>query len=78
MTTEQVRPTREDAKSLGNKLAEFTKTLSPGERALWERKVAQSLGRGDVEGYDWVLAGFEFDPWTGQWYEVWVWEDDYW
>jgi hypothetical protein len=77
--TDTVAPTKEDAASLGRKLADFTKTLSPGELALWQRKVAQTLPqKGDVQGYDWVLEGYEYDPWTGQWYEVWVWEDDYW
>lgn len=60
-----------DARSLTQKLAEFSKTLTPGEQAaLWQVIQRTMSQEGDVQGYS------SWDPGDANWWwNWWSWQD---
>ena len=58
-----------DARSLTQKLAEFSRTLTPGEQAALQQVIQRSMGQGeDVQGFS------SWDPSdANSWWNWWSW-----
>ena len=55
----------EDVNSLAWKLAEFSKTLSPGEQAAWQERIQRDWSQDDVQGYA------AWSPEDANWWQSW-------
>lgn len=64
-----------DARSLTEKLATFSKTLSQGERAALSKAIGHTMEKsGDVQGYaSWDPT--QSEAWWGWWNWSWSWEE---
>lgn len=62
-----IQLTPEDARSLADKLAEFSRTLTPGELARLTHAVQRSMQQGDdVQGFGW-WDPFSWSSWSNWW-----------